>query len=234
MTKELSAMDVISRSNGFQWSYSKLHAYETCPRRYHETQVKKAWPEEKSDMLTWGDAVHRAMATALRDGTHLPLKFQGYQSWIDKIGNLPGELMVEDECRWAVSRDLRPTAYFASNVWLRCIADAVKIGGDKSLLIDWKTGKSANADPVQLLLTSLTMLIHFPQLQRVRSYFIWLQEDSHSELCIDRSQCADHWAELMPRVARFEQATVSENYPPTPNRFCRSWCPIRSCEYWGK
>lgn len=219
----------------FSWSFSRLKAFEDCPRRYHETQVKKdAWPEEKSEMLEWGDAVHTAMAHALRTGTPLPTKFHIYQHWIDKVARTDGETLIESDCQWAVTRELQPTAWFAKNVWLRCIADVVKLDYPVALVVDWKTGKSLNGDPIQLQLTSLMMFLQFPKLQSVRSDFIWLQEDYQTTQVVYRNECAGHWAELMPRVRRLEAATDKDLFPPMPGRFCKRWCPVKSCEYNGK
>jgi hypothetical protein len=227
-------------TKSFSWSFSRLKAFEDCPRRYHETQVKKGanggplWPEEPSAILAFGDAVHKAMAVALRTNTPLPTKYKQFQQWIDKVARTDGELLIEDECQWAITREMKPCAWFAKDVWLRTVADAVKLDGDVALVVDWKTGKSLNGDPIQLLVTSLMALIQFPDLQCVRSDFVWLQEDSQSTQVVYRHEAADHWREIMPRVKRLESAVIADNFPPIPNRFCRSWCPVRSCEYHGK
>jgi PD-(D/E)XK nuclease superfamily len=227
-------MDTITEPKQFFWSYSRLKAFEDCPRRYHETQVKKdAWPEEKSELLLFGDAVHKALADALKFGTVLPTQFRLYSHWIDKIKRTPGELLVEDQCQLACTREFTPTTWFAKNVWLRCVADAVKLDPPVALLVDWKSGKSANCDPVQLTLASLMLLIHFPQLHCVRSDFIWLQEDHQTTQVITRKQAPDHWMELLPRVKRLQQAVQDEHFPPTPGRYCRRYCPVKSCEYYG-
>src|SRR4249920_533800 len=142
--------DVLAAPKSFSWSFSRLKAYEDCPRRYHETQVKKdesggpLWPEEPSAILMFGDAVHKAMALALRTGQPLPTKYKQFQQWVDKVQRTEGELLVEDECQWAITREMQPCAWFAKNVWLRTVADAVKIDadGDVALVVDWKTGKS--------------------------------------------------------------------------------------------
>jgi len=231
-------LDAVQKN--FAWSYSRLKAFEDCPRRYHETQVKKddngrpLWPEEPSDILIFGDAVHKAMAEALKTGTPLPTKYKIFQEWVDKVARTEGELLVEGECQWAVNSDLKPVAWFAKDVWLRCIADAVKLDQPVALVVDWKTGKSLNGDPVQLLLTSLMMFLQFPDLQCVRSDFVWLQEGSQTTQVVYKHECADHWAQLMPRVKRLQTATINDSFPPIPNRFCRSWCPVKSCEYNGK
>jgi PD-(D/E)XK nuclease superfamily len=230
----------------FSWSFSRLKAFEDCPRRYHETQVLKApgggplWPEEPSAILQFGDAVHTAMAHALRTNTPLPTKYKQFQQWIDKVARTDGELLVEDECQWAVTRDRAPCAWFAKNVWLRTVADAVKLdlepadGLPTALVVDWKTGKSLNGDPVQLMLTSLMAFLQFPTLKCVRSDFIWLQEDCQTTQVLYRHECAKHWANILPRVARLENAAATHDFPPQPNRFCRNWCPVKSCEYYGR
>ncbi len=219
----------------FAWSYSRLHGYEDCPRRYNETQVKKAWPEKRSAQLDWGDQAHQAIAAALR-GTPLPRKFIGLQKWVDKVLAIEGEKLIEDDCRWACTRDFKPAAWLAKDVWLRCIADVTIFNPTHpvAVVFDWKAGKSANVDPLQLTLTSLMLLIQFPELRAIRSIFAWLQEDYQTEQSLYRTDAANQWALLMPRVERFQQAVMHNNFPPQPGRFCRNWCPVKSCEHHGK
>ena len=78
------------------------------------------------------------------------------------------------------------------------------------------------------------MFLQFPKLQCVRSDFIWLQEDSQTTQAVYRTECDKYWAEIMPRVARLETATIKDNFPPMPGKFCRRWCPVKNCEFWGK
>jgi hypothetical protein len=174
------------------------------------------------------------MAQALRDGTDLPTKFHVCQKWVNKVRKVEGELLIEDDCQWAINRDFQPTAWFAKDVWLRCIADAVVLKYPAGMVVDWKAGKSANVDPIQLLLTSLMMFLQFPKLDRVVSLFVWLKENHMTEARVDREDAADHWAEIMPRVERLAEATRRNNFPPTPGRFCRNWCPVESCEHHGR
>jgi hypothetical protein len=218
----------------FAWSYSRLKAFEDCPRRYHETQILKNYTDTTNDQ-SWGDAVHAAMAQALRDGTDLPAKFHICQKWVDEVREVrAGEMLIEDDCQWAIDRDFKPTAWFSKSVWLRCIADVVLLNYPVGMVVDWKAGKSANVDPIQLMLTSLMMLIQFPRLNRVVSIFAWLKEDYRTVQRLDRKDAADQWALLMPRVERLRQATLQTNFPPQRGRFCKNWCPVTSCEYHGR
>jgi PD-(D/E)XK nuclease superfamily len=227
---------VIAQDNkSFSWSYSRLHGFETCPRKYYETQVlKDKWPEDRSAMLDWGDDVHIALAAALKNNTPLPLKFQLFEHWLDKVRRTPGEMLIEDDARWACTRAFRPTPWFAPNVWLRAIADVAKIDGDIALIVDWKSGKSANVDPIQMTLASLMAMVQFPKLQLVRGDFVWLQEDRQTSQNIYRRDAADHWAELLPRVERFRTAIERNDFPPTPNYLCGRYCSVLSCDHNGR
>jgi PD-(D/E)XK nuclease superfamily len=218
----------------FNFTYTKLKDFETCPRRYHEMSVLKNWVEEKSEHLEWGRAVHDAMAARLTLGVELPANMRGYQPWIDKVLRTPGDLYVEDQCKYAITRAFRPCDWFGPHVWMRCIADAVKVDDDLALAIDWKTGKSSNQDPVQLAIVALMVFIHFPKVLRVRADYVFLQDDAQTSVVMDRHEAADEWVKILERVAYLERATERGEFPPKPNRLCRSWCPVRSCCYWGK
>jgi len=219
----------------FAWSYSRLKAFEDCPKRYYETQVlKNKWPEQRSEQLEWGDAVHLALAKTLREKTPLPTVFKLCNKWVAKVEDTPGEMLIEDDCRWAVSRALQPVPWFAKNVWLRCIADVVKLDPPLATVIDWKAGKSANVDPMQLTLTSLMLLLQFPDIHGVRSDFIWLQEDDFTTQMLYRNEAADKWAEIMPRVSRLAAAAMANRFPAKPNRFCKRYCVVADCEFHGK
>jgi hypothetical protein len=226
--------EVLDQPQDTAWSYSRLHGFEICPRRYYENDIKKAWPKDTSPQLQWGDAVHLAMAKALKTGEPLPTIFRIFQPWIDKVNRTPGELLIEDDARWAINREFVPVPWFAPSVWLRTVADAVKLDYPTALIVDWKAGKSANADPIQLVLTSLMCLLQFPEVACVRSDFVWLQEDSQTTQVLYRNEAPDAWADLLPRVKALQHATATNNFPPRPNRFCANYCNVKSCEYNGQ
>lgn len=227
--------EVVAKSKpSFTFSYSKLKGYEVCPRRFYETQALKKWPEDESPALKWGNDVHAALAEALRTGKPLAPQYQVFEHWLEKIRRTPGNMLIEEDCKWAVTRSLKPCAWMAKNVWLRAVADVIKVDNDAALVIDWKAGKSANVDPVQNQLVSLIVLIYFPKVQVVRSDFIWLSEDDSTTQVLYRNEAPDYWAEIIARAGVLEQATIDNDFPPKPNPFCKRYCPVRTCEYWGK
>ena len=220
--------------NNFSWSFSRLKGYEDCPRRYHELMVLKRFKEERREHLDEGEAIHRALARSLRQGVGLPKDYEHLQHWVDRLLRTQGELLVEDDCKWAINRNFQPTGYFDRDCWLRGQADAVKLDDVFAMVVDWKNGKSMNADELQLILMALMVFTHYPKVLRVRADFIWLQHDSQTSKVIDRKEMPDYWTEILPRAGRLETAHKSNNFPPTPNRFCRAWCPVSTCQYWGK
>ena len=229
--------ELVKAKKSFQWSYSALKNFELCPRQYYELKIAKNWEEARSEHLSFGDAVHAAMAEALRTGKPLPLAYRAYQHWIDKVNRTKGELLVESECKWAVTRELMPTPWYSDKVWLRSVADAVKVDTEfpaSACVVDWKTGKSINVDEMQLTLTALMCFAQFPELLRVRADFIWLAEDKQTTQVIGKDEVNGLWADMAPRVERMRQAIEAGNFPPKPNRLCRRYCPVQSCEYWGK
>lgn len=219
----------------FSWSYSKLKNYDTCPRKYNEIDLKKnplfVEPVEPGGPLDWGNRVHQAMKAALEGRAPLPPEMVDYQPWVDRVLAGPGKLFVEQ--KYAITKDFKATQWFAPNVWFRAIGDAVRIDEIVALILDWKTGKVLN-DPIQLMLTAQAIFAHFPAVQKVRSEYVWLQEDCTTHEIFDRNTIHTFWPPIFERVSKLEVATVTENFPPKPSGLCKNHCPVKTCEFYKK
>jgi hypothetical protein len=221
----------------FSWSPSRLKNFTVCPKRYYEVDVLKNYPaQERSEHLIWGDAVHLALANRLRDGSPLP-EDMPYEEWVQKVLRTPGTRYIEDQAKLAITRDFKRCDWFAWNTWARCVADVLVVDEEApgaALVVDWKTGKSANQDPAQLILLALMTFCAYPKVLRVAADFVFLQDGATTRVEMDRHEAPEHWAELLPRVTELQLATERGTFPPNPNRFCRSWCPVKTCEYHGR
>jgi hypothetical protein len=230
---------VVAPPKEWAWSYSKLKNYETCPKRHYEVDITKAFSDAGGEALVEGNQAHDALAKACSGQVPLPTKFSHYQAWVDRIQGGTGELLVEQ--KYAITRDFRPTTYFARDVWFRGIGDIVRINGRGALVIDWKTGKIVE-EPVQLALMAACIFAHYPSVEVVRSEFVWLREECSTpelfkrsaEVKIDATIISDVWVKLLPRVATLEKASQTLTYPPKPGGLCKKYCPVTSCPYWGK
>jgi RecB family exonuclease len=224
-------MQALARPKPFAWSFSRLKNFETCPLKYQQVDLVKAFKETKSTELDWGDQVHKTLAGVLLGQLALPEEMKAYQKWVDKVNQLPGELYVEQ--KYAINRQFKPTTYFADDVWFRGIGDAVKIIHNRGVIVDWKTGQ-IKADSVQLMLMAQCLFSHFPQLEEVYTMYIWLKEDAKTVETFTRQDLADGWLGLYERVEALEGATKANNFPPKPSGLCRKHCPVATCQYHGK
>lgn len=214
----------------FAWSYSKLKNYESCPKRYFHVDVEKSIKEEESDELKFGNALHKALANACSGKEALPTPFKGYQEWVDKV--LMGNAVIHVEQQLAIREDLTATEWFGKDAWYRGIADVIKVIGPVALVLDWKTGKIVE-DSVQLALMAQCVFAHHPEIQKIRTEFIWLKEDATTRADFMRDDMVKVWSGLLPRVTTLKAAHEGMNFPPKPGYLCRKWCPVQQCPHHG-
>jgi hypothetical protein len=230
-THHAPAIAGVKPGKEWSWSYSKLKNYAECPKRMYETDIAKSVKDAGGEALEWGNLVHETLAKRLSQKVPLPPTMQNYEYWADRIDRGTGRLFVEQ--KYAITRDFRPTTYFANDVWYRGIGDVVRIDKNVGLVVDWKTGKVLE-DSVQLMLMAQCLFSHFPELTHVRSSFVWLKDGCETPELFTRQEVANKWLTLLPKVHALEAATRSLNFPPKPGRLCKSYCRVEQCPFWKK
>ena len=216
----------------FAWSYSKLKNFETCPLKHKSYDIDKIVVEGKSEALEYGNAVHKALADAIGKGVPLPAAMSySLQPWVEKVRSGPGALMVEQQ--YAITADFNKCTWFSPSAWFRGIGDVVRINDTVALVLDWKTGKIVE-DIVQLALMAQCLFVHYPDVQAVRSEFVWLAHDCTTSEVYTRSKMVDMWPGLFERVGVMKQAWDTGVYPPKPSGLCVRHCGVTSCEFHGK
>jgi hypothetical protein len=221
----------ITKNKPFAWSYSKLRNYETCPKRHLHVDILKDFREGESEALLWGNRVHKYLAESLAKRIPPHPDVAEYTPWLEKILAGGGDILVEQQL--AIKEDFSPCEWFSKQAWFRAIADVIQLKGAVGVVRDFKTGKIVE-DSVQLMLTAACMFSHYPQLQVVRSQFIWLAENADTTLDIKREELPTMWSNLWSRIEELKHAHVSGSFPPTPNRLCRRWCPVVVCPHHGQ
>lgn len=215
----------------FSWSYSKLKNFETCPKRYYNVDVAKVVKEEESEQLQYGNTLHKVLAEAISGKAPLPTHFAHLQKWVDRLADGNGQVLVEQQL--AITADFGKSDWFGRDAWYRGIADVIKTVGPVALVIDWKTGKILE-DGVQLALMAACVFAHHPQVQKIRTEFVWLKEgDATTRADFARDEMAKIWAGVLPRVKTLENAHKAAEFPPKPGNLCRRWCPVDSCPHHG-
>lgn len=218
-------------------SFSRLSTFESCPAKFDYLYVTKSVKDQDNEFTIYGTRVHEALesygraraasddaakaVSALEDigddvRKHFPI--------VDRIVDLGGSIFFEHQM--ALRRDKTPCDWFGADVWIRGIADVLVVNGDRAWCLDWKTGKPKE-NPTQLQLFAALVFAHFPEVEEVRTSFIWLNHDDATN-SIYRRPMADHlWLALEPRFSRVQDTVDLGVYPTKPSGLCR-FCPARS------
>ena len=132
------------------WSFSRLNDLETCPRKFHETHIRKSVPfDETSPHLIEGKNRHLQLAKAVRaieldmpvpDREGIENTLPIIYSLVKKAQSVGGSHIMTEQ-QLAFKRDLTLTPWFSDEVWVRVIWDFAVIIGDYAIILDWKTGK---------------------------------------------------------------------------------------------
>lgn len=219
-----------AKGKPFAWSYSKIKNFRACPKKHFHVDVAKDFKEDESEILTWGNEVHGALARRLDKKTPLPASMSQYEKLALGVEKIPGKMYVEQ--KYGLKDDYTGCGYFESGVWYRGVADVAVINGVRGMAIDWKLGKIIE-DSMQLALMAGCLFGHFPQLEQVDTVFFWLKDDAKTRQVFTRADMVGIWASILPEVATLKAAYETMTFPPKQGGLCRKWCPVRSCPYNG-
>lgn len=211
------------------WSYSRLINYEQCPRKFWHESVGKTIPFEKSDQMAYGDEVHKAIELFMKKRQKLPLNLLHWTPTFQKIYDAPGEKSVEQQI--CLNDQWTPVEWYAKDAWLRVKSDLTQINGPQAVIWDWKTGKQKDDDQ-QLRLNAAVTFHLDPSIEEITMSYLWMSTKKATIAKISRAETADVWADFLPRVARYHQAHVDQNFPPKPCFLCKGWCKVKTCQYW--
>lgn len=211
------------------WSYSSLTKYETCPRQYHQVRVLKKFKDEQGEAARWGTRAHEAFEKRIRDKEPLPHDLAPWEELAAPFDTAKGVLHAETEM--AVTKALVPCEWDAPDVWARGIIDLLLVDGTTARAYDWKTGKK-KADDSQLKLFSVMAMAHYPEVNVVKTNYVWLKTGEMTPATYRREEFHPIWQSFLPRLRRLELAYEQDKWEPRPSGLCNGWCPCTDCEHW--
>lgn len=209
------------------WTVSSLNSYTTCPYKWFKERVTREFVMPRGEAAIWGERVHKAFENAVNLDIQLPEAYSKYAPLVEQIKKMPGEHMAEH--KFAIDEAFKPAPWRSS--WSRGVADLVVKKDGSAVIFDYKTGKRKPSD--QLMLYAGYAFVHFPEVEKVHTGFIWLKEHKVDRSTYTRDQLPDIWAEFLPVVARMKKSFETGDFPKRPNGLCRSYCPCRNCPYCG-
>lgn len=213
------------------WSHSSLTSFETCPKKFYHTRVKKDIPDPPGEAAQWGSEAHKKLEHRLAKGVPLPDYLSHCEPIVQQIMAKDGKRLVEEQI--ALTKDLLPTSWFGKDVWCRGVIDAGVVNEKRAVLLDWKFGKR-KPDSDQMKLFAAFSFAKFPWIEKVTTAFVWLKDNKIDREEFNKSDVPVIWQETLPRIMRVEQAYEKDSWPAKPSGLCKNYCPVRSCEFCGK
>lgn len=214
------------------WSFSKMKAFDTCPKQFYHVNVLKQFPFEETEAIRYGSEFHKAAEEYIRDDKPFPAKFDFALPVLDSLKNKAGEKLCERKL--GLTADLEPCDFFAKDVWFRGIADLIILNDDIAWVIDYKTGKSSRyADKGQLELMALTVFKHFPQVKKVRAGLLFVVCNDLVRETYLEDVTPDLWGKWLGKHGVMEKAFETGVWNPKPSGLCRRHCPVTECPHNG-
>jgi CRISPR/Cas system-associated exonuclease Cas4 (RecB family) len=211
-----------------QLSFSAVSEFESCPRKFYQVKILKAYPHEDTDATIYGKEVHLACEEYIRDGKPLGGHAR-FQPILDKLNAFPGDKHCELEM--AIDKNGQYVDFNSDLRMYRGIADLVIVDGDTARVIDYKTGKANYPKPKQLELMALMVFAKFPAVMKVSGALLFLLHDVIVKRDYDRKDfisILNYWSGKRDTILLCAE---SDTWNPNPSGLC-PYCPHKSCEYW--
>lgn len=214
------------------WSFSRIKAFETCPKQFYHTTVLKQFPYVETEAMRYGTEFHEAAEHFIRDGTPVPDRFAFARPVLDALAAKPGEKLCEQKL--GLTAKLEACGFFDTNVWFRGVVDLLIIDGDEATIVDYKTGKSARyAEKGQLELMALSVFRHFPQVQKIKAGLLFVIANDFVKASYERTGQNELWRKWLVNYGSMETAFETQVWNPKPSGLCKRHCLVTECPHHG-
>lgn len=225
----------------FPQSHSSLSVFETCPRQYEAKYITREVKFQQGAAAAWGDKVHLALeGYLLSQGVQaLPpemAQYQGLGQWVLQRAQQNGGV-IHVERKAGVKKDRTASTYGAKGNWLQGKIDVTIVYPHlaSAEVFDWKTNEKIKNDATQLKMYNGFTLADFPEVEVVRSGYVWLKHGQIAPpLATSRDGVDDIWAVFQQKYDRLRDAYMRGTFPERPNGLCKQYCDVLSCPHNGR
>ena len=221
-------------SKAAPWSFSRIKAFEQCPKQFYHEKVLKQYPFIQTEAMIYGNQFHKACEDYIGKGEPLPERFMYIKDALDKLNQRKGVKICEQ--RLGVTANLEPCKFGARNVWFRGIVDLAILDEDSGIgwIIDYKTGKSAKyADKGQLELMALAIFAHYAKITSIREGLLFVVANKLVKETYEVADRANLWEKWASNYATMEKAFEADVWNPRPSGLCKRHCPVTECAHNG-
>ncbi|MCA1800501.1 MAG: PD-(D/E)XK nuclease family protein [Actinobacteria bacterium] len=231
-------------------SWSRISDYQTCPLKFKLKYLDKEENfkidnDNKPIHLVKGERIHKALEDYANDVRDDPNTVKTNHS---EPGVMNGKLLVDRyaaeyghenifaEMKLCVDKDWQPIEWFSRDAYLRAIVDFSAYADNKSLAVDWKTGKYRSYTPPdgfgQLELTTAFMFA-LKEVEEVQTEYDYVEHRKSTK----KKYHISHFDEIRSHFdGVHEQVNAEEDWLPKRNDFCffcpatKSQCPFSKKE----
>ena len=215
------------------WSFSKIKAFEQCPKQFYHMRVAKDYEDKETEAMLYGTLFHEAAEDFVKNGGSIPEKFKYAEKALTNLRDRPGKKLCE--YKLGLTENLDPCGFFSKEVWFRGIADLIILDGDTAWVVDYKTGKSAKyADKGQLELMALATFKHFPEVKKVKAGLLFVIAKALIKEDYLDTTAPMLWKKWLSDYARMEKALDTNTWNPRPSGLCRQHCAVLECPHNGR
>lgn len=207
-------------SNPPAWSFSSLNDFANCPLAYKLKRVTKECPVVESEAMRYGTECHLFLENRMAKKDPLPEHLAWMEPTMDKLERGGGQPFTEQ--KMSLTKGLEVTNWFSKDTWVRGVVDVGVRFMDKSIVLDYKTGKR-KFDSDQLMLFAGFEFAYRPDVQEVRTGYVWLKDKKLDSETFTRKDIPRIWGHFIPKVERLEKAYETDTWPARASGLC-GWC----------
>lgn len=205
----------------FVFSWSAIECFEVCPAQFYHKYVLRI-KEPPTPALEKGRKIHDVCEQMMHADT------PSTNPLIESVRKAKYGKKLHTELRMGLTRDFKPCGFFEKGVWGRNAVDVLLTDYPVAINVDWKTGKVRDKVD-QLMLCALFIFTHFPRIDKVRSFNLFIEHNKIGEVfTFERGKIPDYWASFLPRIEKIEHAVACNDFKKTPGPLC-GWCPVTEC-----
>lgn len=109
------------------------------PAPFFLMRISKQVSEKQATVTQHGNEVHKALELYVGGKAALPEKYDNYRPVADKLAHTQGTKLLEH--KFGLTKLLKPTEFFAKDVWVRGVLDVAIVKPEEVIVLDYKTGK---------------------------------------------------------------------------------------------
>ncbi len=137
------------------------------------------------------------------------------------------------ERKMGFTKDFQPCEFFAKDVFFRGIPDLLLVNGPSAWVADWKTGKSSRfADTSQLELMAAMIMVHYPEVKKVKGMLFFLVAGDIIRAEYTREQLPEILSKWTGYADQIDGMNPDQPWPAKPSGLCK-FCPVSEevCEH---